>query len=139
MRLLERLGHQVEFPAGQTCCGQMHVNTGYLREAVPLVRNHVDAFTGFDAIVAPSGSCVGSVRHQHAMVARRAGDDELAAKAESVAAQTFELSEFLVDVLGVDDAGPTTRTASPTTRRAIPCACSASETNRYGCCAMSAA
>ncbi|OKH81502.1 Fe-S osidoreductase [Mycobacterium sp. ST-F2] len=105
VRLLERLGHQVEFPAGQTCCGQMHVNTGYLREAVPLVRNHVDAFTGFDAIVAPSGSCVGSVRHQHAMVARRAGDDELAAKAESVAAQTFELSEFLVDVLGVDDVG----------------------------------
>jgi len=105
VRLLERLGHQVEFPAGQTCCGQMHVNTGYLREAVPLVRNHVEAFAGFDAIVAPSGSCVGSVRHQHAMVARRAGDTGLAARAESVAAHTFELSEFLVDVLGVDDVG----------------------------------
>lgn len=105
VRLLERLGHQVEFPAGQTCCGQMHVNTGYLREAVPLVRNHVEAFAGFDAIVAPSGSCVGSVRHQHAMVARRAGDDQLATQAESVAAHTFELSEFLVDVLGVDDVG----------------------------------
>ena len=105
VRLLERLGHQVEFPAGQTCCGQMHVNTGYLREAVPLVRNHVEAFAGFDAIVAPSGSCVGSVRHQHALVARRAGDDQLATQAESVAAHTFELSEFLVDVLGVDDVG----------------------------------
>lgn len=105
VRLLERLGHQVEFPAGQTCCGQMHVNTGYLREAVPLVRNHVEAFGGFDAIVAPSGSCVGSVRHQHALVARRAGDDQLATQAESVAAHTFELSEFLVDVLGVDDVG----------------------------------
>lgn len=105
VRLLERLGHEVEFPAGQTCCGQMHVNTGYLREAVPLVRNHVEAFGGFDAIVAPSGSCVGSVRHQHAMVARRAGDDQLATQAESVAAHTFELSEFLVDVLGVDDVG----------------------------------
>ena len=105
VQLLERLGHRVEFPAGQTCCGQMHVNTGYLREAVPLVRNHVNAFTGFDAIVAPSGSCVGSVRHQHAMVARRTGDGELAARAESLAAQTFELSEFLVDVLGVDDVG----------------------------------
>ncbi|WP_409429929.1 (Fe-S)-binding protein [Mycobacterium sp. SMC-16] len=105
VRLLERLGHQVEFPAEQTCCGQMHVNTGYLREAVPLVRNHVEAFGGFDAIVAPSGSCVGSVRHQHAMVARRAGDDQLATQAESVAAHTFELSEFLVDVLGVDDVG----------------------------------
>lgn len=105
VRLLERLGHEVAFPAGQTCCGQMHVNTGYLREAVPLVRNHVDAFSGFDAVVAPSGSCVGSVRHQHAMVAHRAGDTGLAARAESVAARTFELSEFLVDVLGVDDVG----------------------------------
>lgn len=108
VRLLERLGHQVEFPVGQTCCGQMHINTGYLREAVPLVRNHVEtfgAFDDYDAIVAPSGSCVGSVRHQHAMVARRVGDEELAARAESVAAHTFELSEFLVDVLGIDDVG----------------------------------
>ena len=105
VRLLERLGHRVEFPAGQTCCGQMHVNTGYLREAVPLVRNHVKTFSGYDAVVAPSGSCVGSVRHQHAMVARRAGDSGLAGQAESVAAHTFELSEFLVDVLGVDDVG----------------------------------
>jgi len=105
VRLLERLGHRVEFPAGQTCCGQMHVNTGYLREAVPLVRRHVDVFTGFDAVVAPSGSCVGSVRHQHAMVARRAGEADLAIRAESVAAHTFELSEFLVDVLGIDDVG----------------------------------
>ena len=105
VRLLERLGHQVQFPAGQTCCGQMHVNTGYLREAVPLVRNHVDQFGGFDAVVAPSGSCVGSVRHQHAMVARRAGDDQLAAEAEMLATHTFELSEFLVDVLGIDDVG----------------------------------
>ncbi|MDR3663219.1 MAG: (Fe-S)-binding protein, partial [Mycobacterium sp.] len=84
---------------------QMHVNTGYLREAVPLVRRHVDAFTGFDAVVSPSGSCVGSVRHQHAMVARRGGDTALAERAESVAAHTFELSEFLIDVLGVDDVG----------------------------------
>lgn len=105
VRLLERLGHRVEFPAGQTCCGQMHVNTGYLREAVPLVRNHVKTFSDYDAVVAPSGSCVGSVRHQHAMVARRAGDSGLAGQAESVAAHTFELSEFLVDVLGVDDVG----------------------------------
>lgn len=105
VQLLERLGHQVVFPDGQTCCGQMHVNTGYLREAVPLVRRHVDAFTGFDAVVSPSGSCVGSVRHQHAMVARRGGDTALAERAESVAAHTFELSEFLIDVLGVDDVG----------------------------------
>jgi L-lactate dehydrogenase complex protein LldE len=103
--LLERLGHEPVFPAGQTCCGQMHINTGYQREAVPLVRRHVKAFAGFDAIVAPSGSCVGSVRHQHAMVARRFGHPRLADDAAAVAARTYELSEFLVDVLGVDDVG----------------------------------
>jgi L-lactate dehydrogenase complex protein LldE len=105
--LLERLGHEVASPADQTCCGQMHINTGYLKEATAVVRHHVEVFetAGCDAIVAPSGSCVGSVRHQHAMVARRAGDDALAARAEAVAARTYELSEFLVDVLGVDDVG----------------------------------
>ena len=103
--LLERLGHQVEFPEAQTCCGQMHVNTGYQREALPLIRRYVDAFEGCDVIVAPSGSCVGSIRHQHAMVARRLGDDKLADRAEAVAARTFELSQLLVDVLGVEDVG----------------------------------
>ena len=75
VELLERLGHDVVFPPGQTCCGQMHVNTGYLTEATALVRRHVEEFetAGCDAVVAPSGSCVGSVRHQHAMVARPAG------------------------------------------------------------------
>jgi L-lactate dehydrogenase complex protein LldE len=105
VRLLERLGHQVEFPEAQTCCGQMHVNTGYLRDALPLVRRYAEVFRGYDAIVVPSGSCTGSVRHQHAMVARRYGDTDLARRAEDVAARTFELSEFLVDVLGVTDVG----------------------------------
>ena len=103
--LLERLGHEVVFPPGQTCCGQMHVNTGYQADALPVVRHHVDVFEGFEAVVAPSGSCVGSVRHQHARVARRAGDEALARRAEAVAARTYELSELLVDVLGVEDVG----------------------------------
>jgi L-lactate dehydrogenase complex protein LldE len=108
--LLERLGHEVVFPAGQTCCGQMHINSGYQREALPLVRHHVDVFeaalvAGADAIVAPSGSCVGSVRHQHADVARQQGDERLAARATEVAGSTHELSELLVDVLGVTDVG----------------------------------
>lgn len=107
--LLERLGHDVVFPESQTCCGQMHVNTGFFPEALPLIRNHVKTFesalSSCDAIVAPSGSCVASVRHQHAMVSRQLGDNELAARAETVAARTFELSEFLVDVLAVTDVG----------------------------------
>jgi L-lactate dehydrogenase complex protein LldE len=105
VRLLERLGHEVVFPAEQTCCGQMHINTGYQREAVPLVRRYVKTFAPYDVVVAPSGSCVGSVRHQHAMVARKAGDEGLAARAEDVAERTYELSELLIDVLKVEDVG----------------------------------
>jgi L-lactate dehydrogenase complex protein LldE len=103
--LLNRLGHEVDFPLQQTCCGQMHVNTGYPREALPLVRNHVAAFADYDAVVAPSGSCVGSIRHQHAELAAQYGDAALADAAQSVAGRTYELSEFLVDVLGVTDVG----------------------------------
>jgi L-lactate dehydrogenase complex protein LldE len=105
VRLLERLGHEVEFPQAQTCCGQMHVNTGYLRGALPLVRRYAEVFSGYEAIVVPSGSCTGSIRHQHAMVARRHGDERLARQAEEVAARTYELSQFLTDVLGRDDVG----------------------------------
>jgi len=105
VRLLERLGHQVVFPREQTCCGQMHVNTGYQREALPLVERYVRTFEGFDAIVAPSGSCVGSVRHQHALVASRFGSPGLAADAEQLGERTYELSELLVDKLGVTDVG----------------------------------
>jgi L-lactate dehydrogenase complex protein LldE len=105
VRLLERLGHHVDFPQAQTCCGQMHVNTGYQRDALPLVRRYVEVFEGSDAVVMPSGSCAGSVRYQHAMVARRLGDEALARRAEAVAARTFELSELLADVLGVEDVG----------------------------------
>jgi L-lactate dehydrogenase complex protein LldE len=103
--LLERLGHTVDVPMDQTCCGQMHINTGYAREARPLVRRFADVFAGYDAVVAPSGSCVGSVRHQHPPVAAELGDARLAARVGQVADRTFELSEFLVDVLEVTDVG----------------------------------
>ncbi|WP_328457263.1 (Fe-S)-binding protein [Amycolatopsis sp. NBC_00438] len=98
-RLLRRLGVDADFPAGQTCCAQPMVNTGYLDEAVPVVRSFADAFAGYDAIVTPSGSCAGSIRHQHSIVARRAGEPRLAEGGPKV----YELSEFLVDVLGVID------------------------------------
>ena len=103
--LLRRLGVEVEFPAAQTCCDQPMVNTGYLDEAVPVVRTFVDAFAGYDAIVTPSGSCAGSARHQHALVARRSGDPGLVAAVAETSPKTYELSEFLVDVLGVTDVG----------------------------------
>ncbi|XVU26040.1 (Fe-S)-binding protein [Actinoplanes sp. CA-054009] len=103
--LLERLGHEVVFPEAQTCCGQMHINTGYQKEALPLVRRYVRTFEPYDVVVAPSGSCTGSIRHQHKMVATAAGDRGLAAGAEEVASRTYELSELLVDVLKVEDVG----------------------------------
>ena len=103
--VLRRLGHQVEVPMAQSCCGQMHVNTGYPRQALPLVQRYVETFSGYQAVVAPSGSCIGSVRHQHADVARQAGLDGLAAAADELAGRSYELSEFLVDVLGVTDVG----------------------------------
>jgi L-lactate dehydrogenase complex protein LldE len=105
VRLLSRLGCEVEVPLAQTCCGQVHVNTGYPRQALPMVVNHARTFAGFDAIVVPSGSCTGSIRHQHAALARKAGKSELADEIEAIAARTYELSEFLVDVLGVTDVG----------------------------------
>jgi len=103
--LLRRLGVDVEFPAAQTCCGQPMVNTGYLDEAVPVVRTFVRAFEGYDVIVTPSGSCAGSARHQHSIVARRSGDDRLVAAVAELSPRVRELSEFIVDDLGVDDVG----------------------------------
>ena len=103
--LLRRLGVDVEFPQAQTCCAQPMVNTGYLDEAVPVVRTFVSAFEGYDYVVTPSGSCAGSARHQHGIVARRSGDAGLAAAVAEVSPRVLELSEFLVDVLGVTDVG----------------------------------
>lgn len=105
VELLGRLGVPVTVPAGQSCCGQMHVNSGYPGPAVPLVRRYVRAFAACDAIVVPSGSCAAAVRHQHAGLAAAAGDETLRRQVEEIAARTYELSEFLVDVLGVTDVG----------------------------------
>jgi len=105
VRLLERLGHEGAFPMAQTCCGQMHVNTGYYREAVPLARRWVDVFDGCDAIVSPSPSCVGTVRESYERIAHRTGDRALADSTRAIAPRVHELSEFLVDVLGVEDVG----------------------------------
>ena len=107
--LLRRLGHDVEFPDAQTCCGQIHFNSGYRDECVPLARRFVDAFAGYDAVVSPSGSCVAMVRHYHATVAEHARvrglDDGLVDDVAATAPRVHELTEFLVDVLGVTDVG----------------------------------
>jgi L-lactate dehydrogenase complex protein LldE len=103
--VLERLGHQVEFPMAQTCCGQMHFNTGYRREAVPMARGFAAAFGGFEAVVSPSASCVSMVREYYPALAAEAGDAGLARAVAEVAPRTWELSMFLADVLGVTEVG----------------------------------
>ncbi|MEU9118893.1 (Fe-S)-binding protein [Streptomyces sp. NPDC048506] len=105
VKLLERLGHTVEFPQAQTCCGQMHFNTGYRPEALPMVRRFAEVFSGYDAIVTPSGSCAGMIRAHHATLAAQYGDSDLRAAVRGVAPTVRELSEFLVDILGVTDVG----------------------------------
>jgi L-lactate dehydrogenase complex protein LldE len=105
--LLERLGVQVEVPLSQSCCGQVHANSGYGEMALPLVRRSVEAFSGYDAVVAPSASCVGSLRHQHPTLA--AGDPALAEASRELGSRTYELSELLIDVLGIEDVGATYR------------------------------
>jgi L-lactate dehydrogenase complex protein LldE len=105
VEILEGLGHRVHFPIQQGCCGQMHINSGHVAAALPLVRHHVTVFEPYPVIVSPAGSCAGCVRHQHAWVAEQAGDAELAERARAVAARTYELSELLVDALGLDDLG----------------------------------
>src|SRR6201995_5830666 len=87
--LLERLGCDVDFPEEQTCCGQMHINSGYEHEAKRLIARFPRVFEGADVIVSPSAACVGLVRERIPAVADR----------------VFELTEFLVDVLGVEDVG----------------------------------
>jgi L-lactate dehydrogenase complex protein LldE len=105
VRLLRRLGQEVDFPEAQTCCGQMHFNTGYRADCLPLVRRFADAFAGYDAVVTPSPSCAGMVRHQHRGLAASTGDARLVASVDEVVPRVHELSEFLVDVLGVTDVG----------------------------------
>jgi Fe-S oxidoreductase len=94
--VLERLSVEVDFPPAQTCCGQMHFNSGYRPECMPVVRRYGEAFARYDAIVTPSASCASMVRRYHPLL-----DPTVARQTPT----TYELCEFLVDVLGVTDVG----------------------------------
>jgi L-lactate dehydrogenase complex protein LldE len=111
--LLRRLGCDVEFPQAQTCCGQMHVNTGYPAEGRRLARHFVDVFASYDAVIAPSGSCAAMVREQYPRLARArtpatavsAAGVSFADEVAEMVPKVYDLSEFLIDVLGVTDVG----------------------------------
>jgi L-lactate dehydrogenase complex protein LldE len=105
VRLLERLGVEVDFPEEQTCCGQMHYNTGYQREAVALVRHFTRVFGDAELIVAPSSSCVGMVRDLYPKAAVESGDMGLIAEVEALVPRVYELGEFLVRRMEMVDVG----------------------------------
>jgi L-lactate dehydrogenase complex protein LldE len=105
VRVLERLGHTVEFPAGQTCCGQMHYNTGYQAEAMPLLERFVAQFKHAEAVVVPSSSCVAMMRDHYPKMAVEIGKGGLIAEVQKLLPRVFEFSEFLTKRLGLEDVG----------------------------------
>jgi L-lactate dehydrogenase complex protein LldE len=103
--VLERLGHEIEFLPEQTCCGQMHWNTGYLREAIPIIRHFVRVYQDAETVVIPSSSCVAMIRDHYLKAAEMASDRRLAADVEALLPRIYEFSEFLVNRLGIEDVG----------------------------------
>jgi L-lactate dehydrogenase complex protein LldE len=103
--VLERLGHRVEFRAAQTCCGQMHYNTGYHADAEGLMRRFVDVFRDADLVCVPSSSCVAMIREHYPRLAATCRDAALEAAVASVIGRVHEFSELLVDRLGIVDVG----------------------------------
>ena len=103
--LLERLGHSVEFRSAQTCCGQMHYNTGYQKEAFPLLRHFVAVFDRAEVICVPSSSCVAMMRDHYPKMAAASGDQKLVQDVAELLPKVFEFSELLVDKLGITDVG----------------------------------
>ena len=107
VRVLERLGHQVEFRPEQTCCGQMHWNTGYILEALRIIRHFVEIYQDAETVCIPSSSCVAMIREHYLKAAIESRDSRFLADVESLLPRIFEFSELLVKKLGVEDVGAT--------------------------------
>ena len=105
VRLLERLGHTIEFPLEQTCCGQMHYNTGYQQEAMPMMRRFVEVFRDAEAVCIPSSSCVAMIRDHYPLMAAEQSDPGLARAVDELLPRIYELTELLVHRFGLEDVG----------------------------------
>jgi len=103
--LLERLGHAVEFPLEQTCCGQMHFNTGYRREAYPLAKRFLSIFQDAEVVCIPSSSCVAMIRDCYPALACENNDEKMAQEVDSLLPRIFEFTELLTDHLKLEDVG----------------------------------
>jgi L-lactate dehydrogenase complex protein LldE len=100
VKLLEQAGCTVEVPRAQTCCGQPAYNSGDKTDAKALARQVIEAFEGFDYVVAPSGSCAGQLRTQYPLMF--ADEPQTFQRAQHLAKRTYELVSFLVDVRGIE-------------------------------------
>ncbi len=105
VRLLERLGVTLDFHPEQTCCGQMHANTGFRTEAFSLAKRFVRMYRDTENVVIPSSSCVAMIRDQYTGLFEELGDEGLRSELASLLPRVFELSEFLIDRLGAEDVG----------------------------------
>ncbi|KGA98033.1 Fe-S oxidoreductase [Alkalihalobacillus alcalophilus ATCC 27647 = CGMCC 1.3604] len=102
VEVLERLGCEIDFPRQQTCCGQPAYNSGYHKETREVAKNMIKAFEHADYVVSPSGSCA-AMLHEYPHLFK--DDHEWKEKAEKLANKTFEFTQFIVDVLKVEDVG----------------------------------
>ena len=105
VRLLERLGVDIDFLPAQTCCGQMHANTGFRAEAFSQARRFVQLYRDEECVVIPSSSCVAMIRDQYSGLFEELGDEELRKQFAALLPRVYELSEFLIDKLGAEDVG----------------------------------
>jgi L-lactate dehydrogenase complex protein LldE len=103
--LLEKLGHEVDFPLAQTCCGQMHYNTGYKNDARSMMQGFLDTFREAEIICIPSSSCVAMLRDHYPKMAAQSADPVLIRAIDDLLPRVFEFSELLVDKLGLTDVG----------------------------------
>ena len=105
VKVLERLGHTVEFRMAQTCCGQMHYNSGYQKDAFGLMLHFLETFRGAEVICIPSASCVAMIRDHFPKMAAGSQDLKLQGEIEQLIPRVFEFSELLTDKLGIADVG----------------------------------
>ncbi|MGA7858828.1 MAG: (Fe-S)-binding protein [Terracidiphilus sp.] len=105
VRLLERLGVEIDFHPEQTCCGQMHANTGFRAEAFSQAKRFVRLYQDAETVVIPSSSCVAMIRDQYPGLFDELGNEDLRRQFTALLPRVYELSEFLIDRLGVDDVG----------------------------------
>ncbi|MCH7745390.1 MAG: (Fe-S)-binding protein [Chloroflexi bacterium] len=117
VRVLRRLGVDLDFPKGQTCCGQPAFNSGFWSDAKPLAKRFLKTFRGDRYIVVPSGSCASMVRVFYPELLH--DELQLLGQAQAMAPRVYELSEFIVDVLGITDLGPYVSKSKSATARKV--------------------